>query len=45
VHDLNLTEVEIDEFWSFVGRKRGRALRRSSTVLPRPAPLASGGAA
>jgi hypothetical protein len=25
VHDLSLTEVEVDEFWSFVRRKGGRA--------------------
>jgi transposase-like protein len=25
VHDLSLTEVEVDEFWSFVHRKGGRA--------------------
>jgi hypothetical protein len=29
VHDLHLTEVEVDEFWSFVRRKKG-TLRRSA---------------
>ena len=29
VHDLQLTEVEVDEFWSFVRRKKG-TLRRSA---------------
>jgi transposase-like protein len=43
VHDLHLTEVEVDEFWSFVQRKGGQPKR---PVSPRPmrAP-ASGGAA
>ena len=27
VHDLGLTEVEVDEFWSFVKRSRGRSGR------------------
>ncbi len=48
VHDLALSEVEIDEFWSFVGRKGGRkgpegqkgalARRRGQPILPRPRP-------
>ena len=43
-HDLALSEVEIDEFWSFVGNKGNkgkkgglppRALRRGQAILPR----------
>jgi transposase-like protein len=40
VHDLQLGEVEVDEFWSFVRRKGGLPKR----AAPR-APGASGGAA
>lgn len=44
--DLDLTEVEIDEFWSFVGKKgeifRGR---RGQAILPRPRTRVSDGAA
>jgi hypothetical protein len=39
VHDLHLSEVEVDEFWSFVGRKGGRPVR----PMP-PAPASGGGA-
>jgi hypothetical protein len=45
VHDLNLTAVESDESWSFVGRKRGWAPHRSSTMLQRTTPPVNGGAA
>ena len=38
VHDLSLTEVEVDEFWSFVRTKGG-------ALPPRPTAAASGGAA
>ena len=38
-HDLGLTEVEVDEFWSFVKRSRGRSDR------PTRRGWASGGAA
>ncbi len=41
VHDLHLTEVEVDEFWSFVHHK-GRLPKRPAP--PRPV-AASGGAA
>lgn len=39
VHDLHLTEVEVDEFWSFVRQKGAPATR------PAPPTWASGGAA
>ena len=39
VHDLHLTEVEVDEFWSFVRQKGAQAKR------PAPPMWASGGAA
>lgn len=39
VHDLHLGEVEVDEFWSFVGQKRGRPARTGA------APPVSGGGA
>ncbi len=45
VHDLALSEVEIDEFWSFVGKKGGRkepegqkgapTRKRGQAILPR----------
>lgn len=43
VHDLRLTEVEVDEFWSFVRHKGGQPKRPAS---PRPMPpvRANGGA-
>ena len=47
VHDLHLSEVEVDEFWSFVARTRG-ALRPSHRPVganPPPPPAASAGAA
>jgi transposase-like protein len=34
--DLALSEVEIDEFWSFVGKKGGGARRRGQAILFRP---------
>jgi transposase-like protein len=39
--DLALSEVEIDEFWSFVGKKGGHARRRGQPILPRPRMLVS----
>ena len=41
VHELQLTAVEVDQFWSFVRTKQG-ALRRAPT---RTAPAGSGGGA
>lgn len=51
VHDLHLSEVEVDEFWSFVRRKGGQPRRppprRSPMGSPRSRTMqaASGGAA
>lgn len=36
VHDLQLTEVEVDEFWSFVHQKGGQPTRPAP---PRPRPM------
>jgi hypothetical protein len=45
-HDLVLSEVEVDEFWSFVGKKGQRTgLPRGPTNRTRPTSEASGGAA
>ncbi len=44
VRDLELSAVELDEFWSFVGKKGGLPRRRGQPLLPRPR-RASGGAA
>jgi hypothetical protein len=41
--EMDISEVEIDEFWSFVGQKGGPG-RRSSAVLPRPTLSGNGGA-
>lgn len=41
VHDLHLSEVEVDEFWSFVRHKGGQS-RRATAVCRR---VGSGGAA
>jgi transposase-like protein len=43
--ELGLSEVEIDELWSFVGRKGGAPSRHDQIVLPRRALSASDGAA
>jgi hypothetical protein len=45
VRDLVLSEVEVDEFWSFVGEKGDEAYRRGQAILPRPTGGASAGAA
>jgi transposase-like protein len=45
VRDLELSAVELDEFWSFVGEKGERAGRRARLILPRPTGGASTGAA
>jgi transposase-like protein len=42
VHDLHLTEVEVDEFWSFVQHKGGQPKRPAP---PRMRPVGSAGAA
>src|SRR5712691_10621456 len=44
VRDLELSEVELDEFWSFVGKKGDLPRRRGQPILPRPS-RASGGVA
>jgi hypothetical protein len=33
VRDLDLSEVELDEFWSFVGKKRDLPRRRGQPLL------------
>jgi hypothetical protein len=45
VHDVALSDVEIDEFWSFVGKKGAVPYRRGKPLLFRPTTKASGGAA
>ena len=35
VHDLDLSEVELDEFWLFVGKKGAVAPKRGQAILPR----------
>ena len=42
-HDLDLSEVEIDEFWSFVGKKGGRSRRPGQAILPPARTAASAG--
>jgi hypothetical protein len=44
VHDLALSEVEVDEFWSFVGQKGGASRRRGQAILRRRPGKASAGA-
>jgi transposase-like protein len=34
VHDLELSEVEVDEFWSFIGQKGGPSSRRGQPIRP-----------
>jgi transposase-like protein len=45
VQDLDLSEVEIDEFWSFVGKKGALPSPRGQPILRRPTTKANGGAA
>jgi hypothetical protein len=45
VRDLELSAVELDEFWSFVGEKGERAGLGDRAILPRPRGAASAGAA
>jgi hypothetical protein len=42
--ELHLSEVEIDELWSFVGRKGGARRRVSTAILPHQRTMASAGA-
>jgi transposase-like protein len=44
VHDVELSEVELDEVWSFVGKKGALLRRRGQAVRPQRS-RASGGAA
>jgi hypothetical protein len=43
--ELHLSEVELDELWSFVGRKGGVRRRWSKGIPAGPRTPASGGAA
>jgi transposase-like protein len=36
VRELELSEVELDEFWSFVGKKGDRPRQRGQAILRRP---------
>ena len=38
VHDLDLSEVEVDEFWSFVGKKGAAPYQRGKSILQRTSP-------
>lgn len=42
VHDLDLSEVELDEFWSFVGKKGAVVPKRGQAILPRKKPVSAG---
>jgi len=44
VHDLRLTEVEIDEFWSFVGKQGAAPYQRGKAIVDRTTSKAKGGA-
>ena len=41
--DLHLSEVEVDELWSFVGKKGDARRRRGKAILPRPKARVSAG--
>jgi hypothetical protein len=43
--DLHLSEVELDELWSFVGQKGGSKRQQSKPILRQEMPLANAGAA
>jgi transposase-like protein len=45
VHDLELSQVELDEFWSFVGQKGAVPHRRRKPILRRSTTMASAGGA
>jgi transposase-like protein len=45
VRDLELSEVEVDEVWSFVGKKGDAPRRRGQAILRRRTGKASAGAA
>ena len=44
VHDLELSEVEIDEFWSFVGKKGATPYQRGKAIGQRTTSKANDGA-
>jgi transposase-like protein len=44
VRDLELSEVELDEFWSFVGKKGELPRRLGQPILPRPSKASAGAA-
>jgi hypothetical protein len=44
VHDLHLSEVELDELWSSVGQKGGSKRQQSKAILPQQKTRASAGA-
>jgi hypothetical protein len=45
VRDLHLSEVELDELWSFVGQKGGSKRHPSEAILPQHKARANSGAA
>jgi hypothetical protein len=45
VRDLQLSEIEINEFWSFIGAKGGAPSQRGRPIRARPMTKASDGAA
>lgn len=44
VHDLDLSELELDEFWSFVGKKGGRPSPQGMPILHRASRATDGAA-
>ena len=44
VRDLDLSEVELDEFWSFVGKKGALARRWGQPILRQPSKVSAGAA-
>lgn len=45
VRDLHVSEVELDELWSFVGQKGGSNRPQSKAILPQQKTRGNGGAA